>query len=622
VTAALFPLLTIVVACYVALLALRYRKAPTLPGQAWFAGVALTGAAFCACNLVTYGGWAADALVDTAARIQIFFATLHVGAWLFFSSAQLRRPGRLDAAFAAGLTVLGALTLIPGVSMTGEVQRRTFPPLGFVYRDSETTAFGDAVVGAVLLGLSAILGRYVRAWRRGERQAGVQALAMGALLLMAVNDGLVLAGAYQGPYVLDLGFLLPVAAVGWALGAQVVADAAALEQLRRSLEQQVAERTAELARSQASLMRAEKLAALGQLAAGVAHEVNNPTAVAAANLAYLEDGLAGSGRPPDDALESVRESRAAVARIARIVRQLLDTSRLAAAAERPGQPFSLAEACRAALKTARPRLGDARVEAALAEGLVAHGDEQGFVQVVANLLVNAAQSYPGGRPVRIQLESSGDAGRVRVRVRDDGAGMDAETLRRVFEPFFTTKPFGVGTGLGLAVSRGLLQGMGGDLELASAPGVGTTATVTLRASEERPAAGTAGPPAPAGARLRLLVVDDQADVRAAIRRALDGRFQVQVADGVEAGLRALGEGASFDLLLCDVMMPGGGAEAFAARVDAERPELSARLAFLTGGATTDEARAFLARERRPVLAKPLDVAELARLAERLAPPRG
>ncbi len=626
-TATLVPFATMVLAVYVAVLALRYRRAPTLPGQAWFAVVALSGALFAGCNILTCGSWASDGLVNLAQRLQITAGTLHAGAWLLFSRDQLRLPGRHDRAVAAALGALGLVSLVPGLVIVRSVEQTTFAPLGFLYRASPPTAGGNLVVAAIMGGLLAVLIRYARAWRRGERQAGPMAASLALLLAMAISDSLVLAGAWQGPYLLDLGFMVPLAVAGWVLGEQVVSDASALEQLRRSLERQVAERGAALERSQASLVRTQKLAAVGQLAAGVAHEVNNPTAVASANLSYLEDRLTVDGRPPEDTLEVVKETRGAVRRIARIVRQLLDTSRLAAAAERPGKPFVVADACRTALATAQPRMGTARVTATLDADLFAVGDEQGFVQVLANLLVNAAQSGPEGREVAVTLETSGDAQRVRVRVRDDGAGMDALTLARIFEPFFTTKPFGVGTGLGLAVSRGLLQGMGGDLELTSAPGAGTVATATLPATLEHPDASATGRLPPVGPRRRLLLVDDDADVRGALKRALEGRYDAVLAEGVEEGLRALAGGAAFDLVICDVMMPGGGAEAFAARLDAARPDLSRHLAYLTGGATTDGARAFLARDGRPILAKPLDLGVLAGLVEARAgqgqaPPEG
>jgi signal transduction histidine kinase/CheY-like chemotaxis protein len=618
VTSAFLPFTTVVVAGYVALLALRFRRAPTLPGQGWFASVALTGAFFCGCNVFTYDSGSSDLAGYIASRLQYLASALHVGAWLHFSGRALGRPGRFDRPLAGALAVLGLAALVPGVALRPEVVRHAFPPLGFVYRDFVTTRFGDLLLAAILGGLVTVLLRYVGAWRRGVPQAGLQAAALAALLLMGGNDALVLGGAYVGPYLLDVGFLLPVAAVGWSLGARLVEDASSLDQLRRSLEQQVADRTAALTRAQASLLRAEKLAALGQLAAGVAHEVNNPTAVAAANLAYLEERLVGGGPPPDDALETVRESRVAVGRIARIVRQLLDTSRLASGAERSSRPFRLADGCRAALTTARPRLGATEVQASLDEELIVQGDEQGLVQVVANLLVNAAQSAPDARSVRVRLEARAAGERAEVLVSDDGAGMDAETLRRVFEPFFTTKPFGVGTGLGLAVSRGLLQRMGGELTLASAPDVGTTATITLRTTLELTASSASPRPAARVARRRLLLIDDDDGLRVAMRRALEGRYELELAEGVEAGLAAVRRGQPFDLVLCDVMMPGGGAEAFVAGLDAARPDLSGRLVFLTGGATAEAARAFLARDGRLVLGKPLDFEVLGGLLDEQA----
>jgi signal transduction histidine kinase/ActR/RegA family two-component response regulator len=607
-------------ASYVAILTSRLSRAPTLLDQGWFARVAATGAVYAACNVVTALPGASDATVVGFSRFQFFVATVHVGCWLHYSSAHLRTRSRADRWLTLALAALGASALVPGLGFTGQVTEYRFEPVDALYRTAITTASGNGVLLAIHVGLAVVLVRFVRASLRGVGQAALHAAAVLVLLLMALNDMLVVLQAYQGPFLADLGFLVPLCAGAYALGSRVVGDAQALAELRRDLETQVAERTRALAESEAARLRAEKLAALGQLSAGVAHEVNNPAAVITANLSYLREALEPGSVVTADAVECLGDSQQAVGRIAQIVRQLLDASRLATCADRPTRPIPLARAAAAALALARPRAGAAALEAAVPEELWAAGHEPLLVQVLVNLMVNGAQAIPAGRPGRVTLTARRSGPSVLLLVEDDGAGMDAETLRRVFEPFFSTKPFGAGTGLGLAVSRGLVAGMQGDLRLESAPGAGTRATVELPAAEPPgPAAAPEEPRhVPAGPRRSLLLVEDDPAVLASLGRLLGPRYALTIAAGTEQGT-LLARSGRFDVILCDVMMPGGGAERLAAALDRAAPGAAARLVFFTGGATTASAQAFLAAERRPVLAKPLDLAELARIAEALAP---
>ncbi|HTN52523.1 MAG TPA: ATP-binding protein [Anaeromyxobacter sp.] len=617
--AAALSLMAAALGAYVALLAHRFGHAPTFPDQGWFARVALSAAAFTLCNLVTTGQGAWPALVVTFARFQLLFAALNVAAWLHYASAHLQRPSRLDRPASIALVGAGLLLLVPGFGFTGRVVDTRFAPLELVYHNAELTPAGDLVLVALCAGILLVIARFLAARRRRVPHAGLHAGALAFLLAMAVNDSLVLAGVLRTPYLLDVGFIFPVAAVAYALGSRVVADARALAALRSELEGQVAERSRDLARSEAARVRAEKLAALGQLSAGVAHEVNNPAAILSANLSYLNEAVQARGALPADAQECLRESSQAVDRIARMVRQLLDASRLAAAAgDRPGEPVRLAAVASEAVRLSRLRTGRVPVLLEVPEGLWAQAQEQLVLQVLVNLIVNGAQAIPAEREGRVVVRGGRAGDRVRLLVEDDGAGMDVETLRRVFEPFFSTKPFGTGTGLGLAVSRGLVTSMGGDLRLESAQGVGTRAVVELPATEAPPVEPSRPVPAPQGPRRSVLLVDDDPAVRTALGRLLGDRFSIATAAGADEGI-ALARTDRFDVVLCDVMMPQGGAERLTAALEREAPAVAARIVFLTAGATTPSARAFLAGERRPVLLKPLDVGELERLAEQIAP---
>src|SRR6266540_1405146 len=457
--------------------------------------------------------------------------------------------------------------------------------------------------------------RFARAWRQGVANAGVQFLALVFLLLLAVNDLLVMADVYQGPYLSDIAFLLPIAAVGYVLTTRFVEDSRAHAALRRDLEHQVAERTAELGQAQAALHRAEKLAALGQFAAGVAHEVNNPACVVSANLSYIDqmesDVLTSDGR------DALKESIQSMQRIAAIVRQLLDAGRLAASPQERKR-IALRPLADGAISAVRARFGKrVRMVNLVSESVHAFGHEGVLAQVVVNLVANAMQAVPDHRSDgNVSIRTEATVGHVTLVVEDNGQGMEPEVLRRVFEPFFTTKPFGSGTGLGLAVSRGLVMSLNGDLRLESTAGVGTRAFVDLA-----PAARPTPVPARREARRaveqgRILIVDDEAAVLTSIRRLLEPQYRIALATGVDEGLSHLDQ-ATFDLVLCDVMMPGGGAERLYRTLLGRAPAVARRVVFFTGGAVTDEAREFLGSQPQPVLFKPLDLEQFARVAEQM-----
>ncbi|MFL5301882.1 MAG: ATP-binding protein [Anaeromyxobacteraceae bacterium] len=608
-------LMTSALALYVAALSRRFALAPGWRDQRWFARVALTTAAFSACN-VPISIATSTAVVVAFARLQLVFAALHVACWFLYTDAFLGRRTRAARWAVPVAAAVGAAALAPGLVYRDAYRERAFEPLRAVYHECATTPLGDVVLVAFVVAFLPLLARYAVAWRRGVAHAATHTLALVVLVALATNDALVAAEVVQAPYLLDLAFVVPVGVVGYVLTSRFSADAHALAELRGRLETAVEVRTAELARAHQALGRSEKLAALGQFAAGVAHEVNNPTAVVSANLEYLEEQLAARTLP-DDALECVRDARAASQRIARIVRQLLDAGRLAAA-KGGAESVSVAAVTREALRIARARSPDRVALLDLTRpGIHVRAQESMLVQVLVNLVVNGAQAVPEGRAGKVEIAAERSGGRVRVTVRDDGAGIAAEVLERVFEPFFSTKPFGVGTGLGLAVSRGLIGSLGGDLCLESEAGRGTVAIVTLPAADaaQEPAAPARATPAPP--RRRLLVVDDDAALLASLRRLLDPRFDLVTADGVAQGLACAAQ-ATFDLVLCDVMMADGGGERLYRELSARAPAQATRLAFLTGGASSEAARAFLAGQPQPVLEKPLDVAALEAVAERLS----
>jgi signal transduction histidine kinase len=266
------------------------------------------------------------------------------------------------------------------------------------------------------------------------------------------------------------------------------ADMTALATLSAQLESRVEQRSRELEQALRALFRTERLAAVGRLASGVAHEINNPAAVALGNLEYVLECRARGGPLPEDAGDALGEAREGVRRIADIVRKLAGTK---AARPDDAKAFSVGEAVGAAAD--RLRAGsrpEVELVVDLPADLTARGSVALLEQVLVDLALNGIQAIPQGRAGRVRIWAAKEADKVLVRVSDDGSGMDERTLARLFEPFFSTKPVGQGAGLSLPVSLALLRSVGGDLRIDSEPGRGTTATVVLEAasSSDRAAA--------------------------------------------------------------------------------------------------------------------------------------
>ncbi|HEX8068644.1 MAG TPA: ATP-binding protein [Pyrinomonadaceae bacterium] len=241
------------------------------------------------------------------------------------------------------------------------------------------------------------------------------------------------------------------------------------------LERRVAERTAELFEAHQRLAHNEKIAALGRVAAHIAHEVKNPLAGLLLYASHLR-AKAGDKLPPDD-LALVDKIIETVHHLARTVEQVLDFARPVRLDERP---HDLNQIVRAVLQLAAPRLAAARVgpELALADaGATALVDESSMRAVLMNLILNAVEAMPGGGRLRVATETG--AARVVVRVSDTGAGMDGEQVRKVFEPFHTTKSKGLG--LGMTHARKIVELHGGAITVASRPGAGTTVEIVLPA---------------------------------------------------------------------------------------------------------------------------------------------
>jgi signal transduction histidine kinase len=455
----------------------RLSLAPGWRDQHGFSLVAFTAAAYALFNLGTTLQLP-DAWVVLLSGLQTAAATLHLWAWLRYSEVFAGvKPSPAVRSAGHGLLVLAALVAIPHVAFSPVVVSHEFRPFETVYRDAIPTPFGYCAFVYVFAVAFGMIGRFVRASRAGIRHAALHALATGSLVAFGLNDALATTGQFATPYLLDTGFAFPIVAVYWTVATRFVENARALHQMRTRLEDLIDARTRELADAQAALHQAEKLAALGEFAAGVAHGVSNPAAVVTANLRAMERALADADAPAD-AREAAADALASMDRINELTRKLVDAGRIAATA--PGGVAALSEVVGRSVAEARAQAGDRlEIVAQVPEGLHVRARADTVVQVLSSLLSNAADAAVPGRQGRIVIGAERQSHAVRLMVVDDGAGMTPEVLRRAFDPFFTTKADGHGRGLGLAVSRGVVEGHGGMLWLESAPGLGTRAVLEL-----------------------------------------------------------------------------------------------------------------------------------------------
>ncbi len=375
--------------------------------------------------------------------------------------------------------------------------------------------------------------------------------------------------------------------------------------------------------------QADRLAAVGTLAAGVAHQINNPLAAVMTNLAHLGERLPEIERVVTsgefavklaDLVAAVVEAREGAERVAAIVRDLKMLSRVD---DDRHAPVDVARLLDAAANNVATELGG-RVKLSRdyrGVGTVV-GNESRLGHVFVNLLMNAAQALQsaGEGPHEVHLVTKNDAnGHMIVEISDTGPGISQSVAARIFDPFFTTKPIGVGTGLGLTTSLGILTAMGGSIEVDSEIGAGATFRIILPLTETVMTAKSSVPPAlGTTSRPRVLVIDDEVQLTNALRRALLADAEIVVrATGAEA-LTLLEVDDRFDAVLCDIMMPDmNGIETFE-RVRAKNPALSRRFVFMTGGAFTAEARAFLDAVDNERLDKPFELPALRRLIRRAA----
>ncbi|HYO56271.1 PAS domain S-box protein [Archangium sp.] len=361
------------------------------------------------------------------------------------------------------------------------------------------------------------------------------------------------------------------------------------------------------------LMLSDRLASLGTLAGGVAHEINNPLSFVASNLEFISTELQTlfAGRHTQqvrELLEAIQEARHGADRVRRIVRDLKAFSR-------PGDesfgPTDVNRVLEFSIKMTWNELRHrARLVRELGEVPPVQASESRLSQVFVNLLVNAAQAIPEGNMEKneIRLHTRERDGRVIIEIQDSGHGIPPDVRQRMFDPFFTTKP-AVGTGLGLSICHSIVTTLGGEIQVESQLGHGALFRVVLPAS---PVATTASrleheaPPPPPARRSRVLIIDDEPMVGKSIRRILASEHDVEVIARAGEAIARISAGERFDAILCDLLMPDVSGMDVYQMLSEVAPDQVQRIIFMTGGAFTAKALEFLNQVPNQKVDKPID----------------
>jgi signal transduction histidine kinase/ActR/RegA family two-component response regulator len=384
-------------------------------------------------------------------------------------------------------------------------------------------------------------------------------------------------------------------------------------------------------RTQVQLQQTERLAAVGSLAAGVAHQLNNPLAYVLANINYLAEDLPAFLREAApqmtvvqnerlaELLSAMSDAREGAERVARIVRDLRTFSRMEDERREHVDVHTLLDSACSVVESELKSRG--RLVKVFDVVSPVEANPSRLAQVFLNLLLNAAHAIREGAPSRNEIcvrTYTDDAGLVVIEITDTGVGMSAAVQERIFDPFYTLKPPGEGTGLGLTTALAIVHATGGTITVESTEGRGATFRVKLPPAIRSHKRDVASSPPEGELKTRVLIVDDELTLLSSLRRALGRDVDVVLASSAHEALAILEHDVRFDVVLCDIMMPDvTGIELFE-RVSIEFPALRDRFVFMTGGAFGATMQQFIDRAELPRLEKPFDVRDLRRLIRRRA----
>ncbi len=403
--------------------------------------------------------------------------------------------------------------------------------------------------------------------------------------------------------------------------------------------EEIAATLEKLRQAQASLVHTEKMASIGQLAAGVAHEINNPLAFVISNLNVLReyardlaqivrfyrrevrsDGTHPSTLDPEfliSDLESlISESLEGSNRVHGIVKNLKSFAHSGTGTYEEVEVQSAVES------TLNLLGGELKQRCVVYRDIQpvssVRGDRGKLNQVFLNLIVNASEAIPTGREGRLWVRLFMESNEVVFQVEDNGTGIPPAVRAKIFEPFFTTKPVGRGTGLGLAITDEIIRQHGGRITVDTEEGRGTTFTVRLPARDTRPMPSIELHAPPDDPTAVALFIDDERFLLNAFKRAFGKSSQIRLAQGGEEGIRLLEEHPDVDVVFCDLLMPRVSGMEVYQWVCEHRPDLVDRFVILTAGANDDKYREFLQTTRLPVIHKPFSVHEVQETINRCA----
>jgi len=392
---------------------------------------------------------------------------------------------------------------------------------------------------------------------------------------------------------------------------------------------ELAETLDKLTRAQAQLVRSEKLASIGQLVAGIAHEINNPVNAIVNTVGPLEEAIGdidsadatARGEAARDVREMVRVVQRGAQRTKAIVTALHNYSRTD---DESVVEFDVDRSIDDSLELLRHLLKDKTVTKRYGDVGRVRGHAGQVNQVFMNLLTNAAQALSGRPDATITVETTGDAGAVEVKIGDNGQGIPPDVLPRIWDPFFTTKDVGEGTGLGLSICHGIISGLGGQISIDSSPGHGTIVRVVLppqAESVDAPAPTLVVEPGTATngqRRHRVMLVDDEPQVAQTMERLLRRDYDVTLAGCGRDAIDLINRGVRFDAIVSDVMMPNMTGIELIEELQRIAPDQAQRLIFLSGGAFTAQTRERLDQLGAPQLEKPITARELRACVNRIA----
>lgn len=527
---------------------------------------------------------------DWVLLCQTAFAGVFVSGFLARRAIRDRRPLTRDEQLSLALAFLvSVLYWVPGVSMHGVTTREVW---GFVLPTMDATPVARVQSGLMTVLMARGFYQVGQDSRSGVESLRGMQLAGYLLVVAAVCDQLAVMQVWEFPETIGLALVVFVLGTVRDVVARIERSDGEVLRLQQALRELAEQRGADLLEARQDLQQQTRFTVLGELASGIAHEINNPASTVVNNLTYLLEVEDFQG----DSLEAAQDARREAGRISRLVKRLVRSTQVGEAVRAELRPLKLRAHVLNAVRAVEERHTGVFIATDVSDRLLVRGDAEALELVLTSVLLTSVHhAVVPGHPsplVEVLAEGLGDDG-VRVVITDNGVALGEG---KVMSPFDSSADQS-NPGLGLSVSYGLLRSMGGELEVRSAAGRGSVAVITLPRGVER---------APFAERATVLLIDDEAAVRDALRRSLARRHRVVAAGSVAEGLAQLEAGVVPDLVLCDVMMPGVNGDEFYRELERQYPELVGRLVFMSGG-VSGEARAFMATWKGTLLQKPFGI---------------